>query len=354
MMLSFHFNLWRFLRSCQSYIPLKMADQVVVSASNRTPVVQIVTWFCLVVSVLAFFSHAGVKIYISRSLTVETGFVFLALFFGSAQSITVSLQASNGFGKPTTSLNNERSQAIMKSGYAAVILFFFSVAFSKLAIVAFIHGLTPKKLDRRFNYATGAFAIAWLVVAVSMAAFRCRLPRPWDRTLGRCINDLQWWDSITILNIISEVNLVALEMGIIAPLQMARQRKVSLICLLTCRLLVSIAAAIQLHFFHEDTSGPLKDDYALGYWRSTIGNQIVQCVATVTTSLPYTKIFMESFESGLIGAERPGGKTERSTEGSGPSERGWELLDVSRGSATRPIDGISKTQTFTVESTRRA
>ncbi|KAL5381018.1 hypothetical protein PMIN06_009844 [Paraphaeosphaeria minitans] len=279
MMLSFHFNLWRFLRSCQSYIPLKMADQVVVSASNRTPVVQIVTWFCLVVSVLAFVSHAGVKIYISRSLTVETGFVFLALFFGSAQSITVSLQASNGFGKPTTSLNNERSQAIMK---------------------------------------------------------------------------LQWWDSITILNIISEVNLVALEMGIIAPLQMARQRKVSLICLLTCRLLVSIAAAIQLHFFHEDTSGPLKDDYALGYWRSTIGNQIVQCVATVTTSLPYTKIFMESFESGLIGAERPGGKTERSTEGSGPSGRGWELLDVSRGSATRPIDGISKTQTFTVESTRRA
>ncbi|KAL5400384.1 hypothetical protein PMIN03_012425 [Paraphaeosphaeria minitans] len=253
MMLSFHFNLWRFLRSCQSYIPLKMADQVVVSASNRTPVVQIVTWFCLVVSVLAFVSHAGVKIYISRSLTVETGFVFLALFFGSAQSITVSLQASNGFGKPTTSLNNERSQAIMKGGYAAVILFFFSVAFSKLAIVAFIHGLTPKKLDRRFNYATGAFAIAWLVVAVSMAAFRCRLPRPWDRTLGRCINDasgwewqslseltfhqLQWWDSITILNIISEVNLVALEMGIIAPLQMARQRKVSLICLLTCRLL---------------------------------------------------------------------------------------------------------------------
>ena len=56
-----------------------MADQVLVSASNRTPVVQIVTWFCLAVSVLAFFSHAGIKIYLVRSITIETGFAFLAL-----------------------------------------------------------------------------------------------------------------------------------------------------------------------------------------------------------------------------------------------------------------------------------
>ncbi|KAF2443911.1 hypothetical protein P171DRAFT_432011 [Karstenula rhodostoma CBS 690.94] len=331
-----------------------MADQVVVSASNRTPVVQIATWFGLVVSVLAFFSHAGVKVYISRSLTVETGFVFLALLFGSAQAIAVSLQASNGFGKPSSSLDNEQLQIVLKSGYAAVILFFFSIAFSKLAIVAFIHGLTPKKLDRHFNYAIGAFSIVWLVVAVFIAAFQCRLPHPWDKISGRCIDNLHWWETITIIGIVSEVALVALEMGIIAPLQMARQRKVFLISLLTCRLFVSIAAAVQLYFFHKDTSGPLRDDYALGYWRSTICNQIVQCLAIVTTSLPYTKIFMKSFESGMIGAERSGGKTERSTEGSGPSGRGWELLDVSRSSATRPIDGISKTQTFTVESTRRA
>lgn len=329
-------------------------DQVIVSAFNRTPIVQIVTWFCLVVSVLAFLSHAGVKVYISRSLTVETGFVFFALLFGSAQSIAVSLQATNGFGKPSNSLDSGQLQAVLKGGYAAMILFFFSIAFSKLAIVAFIHGLTPRKLDRRFNYAAGAFSILWLVVAAFIAAFQCRPPHPWDRVSGKCINYLDWWATITVLNIVSEVALVVLEMSIIAPLQMARQRKVSLIVLLNCRLLVSIAAAIQLYFFRQDTTGPLKDDYALGYWRSTICNQVVQCVAIVTTSLPYTKIFMESFESGLIGAERPGGKTQHSTEGSGPSGRGWELLDVSRSSGNRPLDGISKTQTFTVESERRA
>jgi hypothetical protein len=56
-----------------------MADQIHVSEDNRTPVVQIVTWFCLAVSVLAFFSHAGIKIYLCRSITIETGFAFTAL-----------------------------------------------------------------------------------------------------------------------------------------------------------------------------------------------------------------------------------------------------------------------------------
>ena len=56
-----------------------MAEQVHVSGYNRTPVVQIVTWFCLAVSILAFFSHAGIKIYLCRSITIETGFAFTAL-----------------------------------------------------------------------------------------------------------------------------------------------------------------------------------------------------------------------------------------------------------------------------------
>lgn len=100
--------------------------------------------------------------------------------------------------------------------------------------------------------------------------------------------------------------------------------------------------------FLKDTSSPLKDDYTLGYWRSTICDQIVQSLAIITTSLPYTSIFMQSFESGLIGIEEPGWKSDRSTEG---NSRVYALLDISRGSGTRPSAGISKTQTYTVEST---
>lgn len=53
--------------------------QIIVSDSNLTPVVQIVTWMSLVISALAFFTHAGITIYTSRAVNLETVLVFCSL-----------------------------------------------------------------------------------------------------------------------------------------------------------------------------------------------------------------------------------------------------------------------------------
>jgi hypothetical protein len=55
------------------------SNQVIVSDTNRTPVVQIITWIALVTSVLAFFAHAGLKLYTSKSLSLEIVAGFFAL-----------------------------------------------------------------------------------------------------------------------------------------------------------------------------------------------------------------------------------------------------------------------------------
>jgi hypothetical protein len=56
-----------------------MVDQVIVTDTNRTPIVQIITWFTLVTSLLAFFTHAGIKFYVFRALTIESWFVLTSL-----------------------------------------------------------------------------------------------------------------------------------------------------------------------------------------------------------------------------------------------------------------------------------
>jgi hypothetical protein len=55
------------------------SNQVIVSDTNLTPIVQIITWIALVTSVLAFFTHAGLKLYISNSLSLEIAAGFFAL-----------------------------------------------------------------------------------------------------------------------------------------------------------------------------------------------------------------------------------------------------------------------------------
>ncbi|KAF1949615.1 hypothetical protein CC80DRAFT_256910 [Byssothecium circinans] len=325
-------------------------DQEIVSDVNRTPVVQIVTWLCLAVSILAFFTHAGIKFHATRAMGAETILVFLSLVFGTAQSISVLLQTSNGFGKPSSTLGDGEVDAILKSEYAATMLFFCSIAFSKFTLIAFIHGLTPRQSYRCINYGLGGFSLAWLLVAIFVSAFQCPLPRPWEKARPGCIDYLNWWNAATSMNIISEIAIVGLEVSIILALQIRWPRKASIVSLFACRLLVVVAIALQLHLSHKENSSSRKDDVALGYWQSTVGNQVVQCLGIVTTTLPYANMFMESFESGLIGAERVGGRSGKSGDGSG---RTYELLDFSRGSSqpvSAPRHGISTTKTYTVES----
>ncbi|KAJ4988311.1 hypothetical protein SVAN01_06246 [Stagonosporopsis vannaccii] len=332
--------------------------QVILSDSNRTPIVQIIVWFCLVTSFLAFITHAGIKIYVFRALRAESAFLLASLVFCIVQSIAALLQCRFGFGKPAAALSSDGVQSSLKAEYAANILLFISLGFSKLAIVAFVHNLTPSKLHRKINYGVGAFVCLWLLCAVLVAIFECKVPRTWDRTLDKCLDRFTWWNTISIFNILTEVAIIALELGITAQLRVTRQRKASIMCLFACRILVLTAAAVQLAFFHRESKEPsTSNDLTLGYWQSTLCNQIVQCLAIVTTCLPYTKIFMEGFESGLIRIDDSRRRGEYASKGY--SGREYQLMDVSRSSqAKRSAPGksinVSKSWAVSVEPADRA
>ncbi|KAI0574824.1 hypothetical protein Ptr902_11621 [Pyrenophora tritici-repentis] len=290
-----------------------MMNQVIVSDLNRTPIVQIITWFTLATSLLAFFTHAAIKFYVFRSLTTESWFVLVSLVFCVAQSAAVSLQAHYGFGTPMASLSDYQIESNLKasfltsemSEYSAMILLIVSLGFSKLAVVAFVHHLTPSTFHRKINFG---------ILAIST-----------------------WWNVVSICNIVTELAIVAIELGITAQLHVKRQRKVTVMTLFSCRLLVLVAAAIQLGFFNQETQDvALREDLTLGYWRSSICNQIVQCLAIVTTCLPYTKLFMEGFESGLMRLDDLRRRGEHTTK---EDSKGYQLMDMSRSGPSEQSGG---------------
>ncbi|KAA8616874.1 hypothetical protein A1F94_007522 [Pyrenophora tritici-repentis] len=322
-----------------------MMNQVIVSDLNRTPIVQIITWFTLATSLLAFFTHAAIKFYVFRSLTTESWFVLVSLVFCVAQSAAVSLQAHYGFGTPMASLSDYQIESNLKasfltsemSEYSAMILLIVSLGFSKLAVVAFVHHLTPSTFHRKINFGILAIVCLWLICSVLVAIFECRPPRAWDRRLGQCLDRSTWWNAVSICNIVTELAIVAIELGITAQLHVKRQRKVTVMTLFSCRLLVLVAAAIQLGFFNQETQDvALREDLTLGYWRSSICNQIVQCLAIVTTCLPYTKLFMEGFESGLMRLDDLRRRGEHTTK---EDSKGYQLMDMSRSGPSEQSGG---------------
>lgn len=124
---------------------------------------------------------------------------------------------------------------------------------------------------------------------------------------------------------------------------------------------VTIAIILQLFYFHRESTGQVRDDLSLGYWRSAICEQAVQSLAIVTNSLPYAKMFMQSLDSGMMRMDDPRRRGENYSKGS--SSRAYELLDISRDSTKRRETSkkyksesertlntaISQTKTWTVE-----
>ena len=100
---------------------------------------------------------------------------------------------------------------------------------------------------------------------------------------------------------------------------------------------VLAAAASQLALFHQEIhNSATNKDLTLGYWRSALCNQVMQCLAIVTICLPYTRIFMESFESGLVRVDDGRRRGELSLKESSGGDH--QLMHTSRSSQSRPTD----------------
>ncbi|KAF2469197.1 uncharacterized protein BDR25DRAFT_229535 [Lindgomyces ingoldianus] len=336
-------------------------DQVIVSDTNRTPIVHIITWIALATSVLAFFAHAGLKLYISRSLSLEIAAGFFALIFSAAQSLAVYFQAANGFGKPLDSLSPGTVQSQFKAEYAATILFILAMCLSKLVIVAFIRSLSPKAIHHRIDKVLAGMSVLWTIGSVFSIAFACGMPQPWDKLSGKCFSRLNWWYAVSAFNIVTEVGLIGLQSAIAFELQLKRARKITIISIFLCRACVPIAIILHLIYLHRDSTGPVRGDLSLGYWRSAVCQQSVQSLAIVTTSLPYAKMFLQGLDSGMIRIDDTRRRGENYSKGS--SGRAYALLDISSdGTKQRqaieehktesehtPNTGISQTKTWKVE-----
>jgi hypothetical protein len=111
-----------------------------------------------------------------------------------------------------------------------------------------------------------------------------------------------------------------------------------------------MVVVVQLIFYRqENKNSTMKYDLTLGFWRSVVCNQAVQCLGIVTLCLPYTKVFMEGFESGLMRLDdlrRRGQHTQDS------SKREYQLMDRSQSTRDKTIN-VSRSWDVQVENRAR-
>lgn len=77
--------------------------------------------------------------------------------------------------------------------YASELLYILSLSLAKISVLQFIDKLNVNKLHKKTCFLATIAIIAWAVAAFFTLAFQCRIPIPWDRNSGHCINAVSSW-----------------------------------------------------------------------------------------------------------------------------------------------------------------
>ncbi|KAE8153181.1 hypothetical protein BDV25DRAFT_38568 [Aspergillus avenaceus] len=289
------------------------------------PAVEVVTWFLMTTAILCVVTRLGTKYWIFRRWTPDDYLSILSMIFCAAQSLAVSMATVNGYGKHYTTLSKETIDAILKSAYAAGILFIVTMCLSKLALIQFIWSITPAASDRRTAIGLEVSTGLWAAIGVLVSAFECKPPRTWDLENGHCFNVGAWWNYLSISNILLEIGIIIQALLIIVGVHAHWTKKATLTSIFGLRIFVIFALVGQIVCTNRTRSS---DDPTFDTWSATISTQIVQCLSVVTSCSPQFKPFMDSLRS-------TGMRIDGLTSYNMTSAKGYELSSLRQRSAMR-------------------
>ncbi|KAK5998948.1 hypothetical protein PT974_01332 [Cladobotryum mycophilum] len=267
-----------------------------VTSSDKSPLVELLTWTFLSIAGLAALARLLTKILMVGRLAWDDYLAILATLATVGQSVAVIVQCANGLGRPIEGLDAGHVSAVLKSEYAGNILLIMGFLFAKLSILRTMAGLTQHD-RKRLLFSIEICTILWAFSAVVTALFQCQLPMPWDHIGHSCIDRTAFWTYFSVTNVILDLAIVATTIETVRRVRMPWSKKAVVISVFGSRILLVPAIALQICYSNKAIKS---QDPTFDMWRSTVAIQLAQCLSITTLCIPFLKPFFDSLELDLF------------------------------------------------------
>ncbi|KAI9832415.1 MAG: hypothetical protein M1819_004404 [Sarea resinae] len=286
--------------------------KVSITAANHGPLLNIISWILMVVMCLAVLTVLTTKYIVLRQFRWDDLLITAAMAFGVGQTIAVSVQVGDGLGQHFRALSSTQVDGINKAGYAASLLFIIVLFFAKTSTLLSLHQLTPNTLHRRIILAIAVIVAMWALAAFLAAAFRCSLPHPWAFTSGHCYDEISFWTAIGVVDIVTDLAIIAVPIAMVFSLQLARIKKLAVVFAFSFRLLTVGATICRIAFLPHAFRG---SDYTHRSFALLVTTQLEVCLGVFAACIPYLRPYVDSVQagyfSGVIGAATQYGTSTR-------------------------------------------
>ncbi|KAI1147697.1 hypothetical protein F4825DRAFT_436577 [Nemania diffusa] len=301
--------------------PVATPESSPIRWGHEAPLIQILALLFLSFCILSVGAQFLTKLILRKRLDVADAVLFVALILFIGQISTLLSPAGSIVGNSPIGLQDEQIDGAMKALYSGVILGILTLGVSKLSLLISLYMITPVTWHQVATQAVGIFTIAWVLTAVFSTAFQCPSPRQWDILDKRCIDIRSARTYIAIVNILTDVALVAIPTIIIIPVHLTWGKRFTLLGGFWFRVGVIGATVAQLVYLQRLV---LDTEYLSTVWQLLICEEVVYTTSIITTCIPFLKPFLLSLESGFLRADdenRRGDTSLHSSSNNGSS--GW-------------------------------
>ncbi|KAF5019814.1 hypothetical protein F66182_8183 [Fusarium sp. NRRL 66182] len=276
------------------------SSQRIVTDSNKSPLVQVLSLMFLVIAILACLVRTGTKLYMIKTLRVDDVLTIVATVLAVCQTVTLFNACDRGLGQHFEALSSHAQEIFFKvSQYAVNTMLIASLLCCKLSGTMGLRIMAPKS-QKWIIIICEVIVGTWGLTALIVNFFQCQPPTPWlfaDDT--KCIDRAVFWTYYSVANIITDIMIVVIMCENVVKIQTSWAKNIVRVQGNKLTGLESVAPAIVAQIFYSNKAFA-SADHSFAIWPASVTIQLVQCLAILTVCLPNFKPFLDSLESGQI------------------------------------------------------
>ncbi|KAI9043065.1 uncharacterized protein KD926_004568 [Aspergillus affinis] len=286
----------------------------------------------------------------NRRLGADDWTIFASMLSSVILTVTECSAVHYGYGKHSSYLTQHDRVIALKWFFAAQVMYKVVIGLTKVSFFCLYLRIFIQPVFRRLCYGGIAFILAWSLAYILVTIFQCKpIASFWDKTIKHphCVDSKSQWLSYAVINILSDVAILALPLYPVSQLKLARAKKLALALIFGLGLFVCVTSIVRtttLAKSAEDkdpTSGPIP---------ATIWSVIEANAGIICACLPVYKQPLQYLLPRLFGSTHhstgPTSRSKTRRKGQGyatngdlqdPQDSAWRQLHGSGGSYSNSV-----------------
>ncbi|CAN9079907.1 unnamed protein product [Alternaria alternata] len=262
------------------------------------------------------------RFFLIRCVGIEDAGIALAMLCSIGLTICIGVQAKNGMGRHTDTINDGDMTTFLRAFWASLIVYYLSLGLTKGSMLLQYRRIFPTKSFQVANWITMAVVISYTIWTVFSSIFMCVPVRAfWTHEKATCLNQFAVWFTNAAINIITDFAIILLPIPVIRKLNLGKRQKIGLISIFAIGGFVCLVSILRLQSLVaiSNSADPSYDNPPAATWSSVESNVGIICACLPLLRPLITKWLPRAFPSrhrSIYSHSRPQNRTYGSRGGS--------------------------------------